>query len=281
MTSVPDILLNDGNTIPQIGFGVFQILPDDTSRAVVEAIEAGYRHIDTAQMYGNDRGVGDGIRASGIPREEVFVTSKLNTPNHEPDVARRTFDETLDQLGFEYVDLFLIHWPLPMLYGGDFVTTWRVLEEFKRDGRARSIGVSNFQVHHLEKLIAESNTVPAVNQIEVHPYFGNEAVRRANRRHDIVTEAWAPIAKGRVTTDETILSIAERHGQTAAQVALRRHLHGGDLVFLNSASRPFLKENIDLLPFEFSPDEMRQVGAHHQGDACRIAPHPEVFARIG
>lgn len=281
MTSVPDILLNDGNTIPQIGFGVFQILPDDTSRAVVEAIEAGYRHIDTAQMYGNERGVGDGIRASGIPREEVFVTSKLNTPNHEPDVARRTFDETLDQLGFEYVDLFLIHWPLPMLYGGDFVTTWRVLEEFKRDGRARSIGVSNFQVHHLEKLIAESDTVPAVNQIEIHPYFGNEAVRRANRRHDIVTEAWAPIAKGRVTTDETILSIAERHGKTAAQVALRWHLQRGDVVFPKTATRSRMKENIDVLDFELTPDEMEQVGALDQGDAGRIGPHPEVFARLG
>lgn len=281
MTSVPDIVLNDGNTIPQIGFGVFQILPDDTSRAVQQALEAGYRHIDTAQMYGNEKGVGDGIRASGIPREEVFVTSKLNTPNHEPNVARRTFDETLDQLGFEYVDLFLIHWPLPMLYGGDFVTTWRVLEEFKRDGRARSIGVSNFQVHHLEKLIAESDTVPAVNQIEVHPYFGNETVRLFNAQHDIRTEAWAPIAKGRVATDETIVPIAERHGKTAAQVVLRWHLQRGDIVFPKTATPSRMKENIDVLDFELAPDEMEQITSLDKGDSGRIGPHPEVFSRLG
>ena len=281
MTSVPAIPLNDGNKIPQIGLGVFQILPGDTSRSVEQALEAGYRHIDTAQMYGNERGVGDGIRASGIPRGEVFVTSKLNNPYHEPDIARKAFDTTLDELGFEYVDLFLIHWPLPMLYGGDYLSTWRVLEEFKRDGRARSIGVSNFQVPHLEKVITESDTVPAINQIEVHPYFGNDVVRRFNRQHNIQTEAWAPIAKGRVVTDEVIVPIAERYGKTAAQVALRWHIQRGDIVFPKTATPARMKENIDLFDFELTQDEILQISSLDKGEAGRIGPHPDVFQHLG
>src|SRR5919199_1002943 len=152
MNAVPNITLNDGNTIPQLGFGVFQIEPEYTAKAVGEALRVGYRHIDTAEMYGNEREVGEGIRASGLGRGDVFVTSKLNNAFHEPDDARRAFDETLSELGFDYVDLFLIHWPLPTLYEGDFVSTWKTLEEFHRDGRARSIGVSNFQIEHLKRL---------------------------------------------------------------------------------------------------------------------------------
>jgi 2,5-diketo-D-gluconate reductase A len=169
MTSVPTIELNDGNEIPQLGFGVFQVPPAETAEAVAHALDAGYRHIDTAQMYGNERGVGEAVRASGLARDKVFVTSKLNNGFHRPDDARAAFDRTLEELGFEHVDLFLIHWPLPTLYDGDFVSTWRTMEEFKADGRARSIGVSNFQVAHLERLAAETETVPAVNQIEAHP----------------------------------------------------------------------------------------------------------------
>ena len=181
-TPVPDLALNNGQTIPQLGFGVFQIDPDETSDAVQEALKVGYRHIDTAEMYQNEAGVGEGIRASGIDRSEIFVTSKLNNGFHEPDLARVAFDETLEKLGFDYVDLFLIHWPLPTLYGGDFVSTWKVLEEFYADGRARSIGVSNFQVQHLGRLAAEATVTPAVNQIEVHPYFTNDEVRGVLRR---------------------------------------------------------------------------------------------------
>ena len=180
--NVPLITLNDGNRIPQLGFGVFQIPPDETATAVRHACEAGYRHIDTAQMYGNEQGVGQGIRESGLDRSEVFVTSKLNNGFHRPDDARRAFDETLAELGSDYVDLFLIHWPLPTLYDGDFVSTWQTLEEFKADGRARSIGVSNFQIHHLQELARETATTPAVNQIEVHPYFANDAVRAYGER---------------------------------------------------------------------------------------------------
>src|SRR3954470_15380337 len=185
MPQVPTIKLNDGREIPQLGFGVFQISPDETAAAVQQAIEIGYRHIDTAEMYQNEQGVGDGIRASGLNRSDVWITSKLNNGAHEPDDARRAFEGTLEQLGFDSVDLFLIHWPLPTLYEGDFVSTWKTLEEFKADGSARSIGVSNFEVDHLERLAAECDMTPAVNQIELHPYFQNEEVRGYGESHGI------------------------------------------------------------------------------------------------
>src|SRR6476659_1506124 len=175
MTNVPDIKLNDGNTIPQLGFGAFPIDPGETGSAAERALSLGYRHIDTAEGYQNEAGVGEGFRASGLSLDEVFITSKLDNAKHEPDDARAAMDETLSQLGLDFVDLFLIHWPLPTLYGGDYVSTWKVMQEFTKDGRARSIGVSNFQVAHLQRLADETGTVPAVNQIEVHPYFANTA----------------------------------------------------------------------------------------------------------
>ena len=173
MTAVPTIDLNDGRSIPQLGFGVFQIEPDDTAEAVSTALEIGYRHIDTAEMYGNERGVGEAVRASGLDRADVFITSKLNNGFHEPDVARKAFADTLDELGSDYVDLFLIHWPLPTLYDGDYVSTWRTLGEFAADGRLTSVGVSNFEPAHLDRIIEETGLLPVVNQIEVHPYFSN------------------------------------------------------------------------------------------------------------
>src|SRR3954447_26425755 len=176
-TAVPNVQLNNGVQIPQLGFGVFQIDPADTAAAVTSALEVGYRHIDTAEMYGNERGVGEAIRASGLDRADAFVTSKLNNAFHRPDDARRAFDATLSALGFDFVDLFLIHWPLPTLYHGDYVSTWKTLEEFHRDGRAHSIGVSNFQIDHLQRLAAECEVIPAVNQIELHPYLLNDEVR--------------------------------------------------------------------------------------------------------
>ena len=197
MSTVPDITLNDGNAIPQLSFGVFQIPPEDTARAVGEALEIGYRHIDTAEMYGNEKEVGEAVGASGLDRGEVFVTSKLNNAFHEPEDAREAFGTTLSELGFDYVDLFLIHWPLPTLYDGDFVSTWKTLEDFHRDGRARSIGVSNFQIDHLERLAAETETVPAVNQIEVHPYLTNDAVRAYGQEHGIATGAWSRSRRAR------------------------------------------------------------------------------------
>jgi 2,5-diketo-D-gluconate reductase A len=185
-------------------------------------------------MYGNEREVRQGIRDAGLDRGEVYITSKLNNGFHRPDDARRAFDQTLKALDSDYVDLFLIHWPLPTLYNGDFVSTWRTLEEFKKDGRARSIGVSNFQIAHLQRLARETDTTPAINQIEVHPYFTNEAVRTYDREHGIATEAWSPIARGKVLGDPVVRRIAEATGRSPAQVVLRWHIQRGDIVFPKS-----------------------------------------------
>ena len=280
MSAVPNINLNDGNTIPQLGFGVFQIDPGETAEAVAEALRVGYRHIDTAEMYGNEREVGEGLRASGLDRGDVFITSKLNNSYHEPEDARRAFDETLSALGSDYVDLFLIHWPLPTLYDGDFVSTWKTMEEFKGDGRARSIGVSNFQIEHLERLAAETDTVPAVNQIEVHPYFTNDAVRAYGQEHGIATEAWSPIAQGGVLDDPTITSIADRVGKTPAQVVLRWHIQRGDIVFPKSVTPSRMQENFDIFDFELDSTDMEQISDLHQDEDGRTGPHPDTFDKV-
>jgi 2,5-diketo-D-gluconate reductase A len=277
MNSIPGISLNDGRTIPQLGFGVFQIAPGDTARAVQEALEAGYRHIDTAEMYGNERGVGDGVRASGLARDAVFITSKLSNAAHRPDDARRAFDATLVALGSEYVDLFLVHWPLPTLYGGDLVSTWCVLEGFQRDGRARSIGVSNFQPGHLDRLAAETDTLPSVNQVEVHPYFTNEIIRAYGQRHGIVTQAWSPLAQGAVLADPAITAIAARLGRTPSQVVLRWHVQRGDVVFPKTVSPERMRENLDLFTFELEAHEMAGLDALDRGEAGRTGPHPDTF----
>ena len=277
MSSIPDIRLNDGRTIPQLGFGVYQVAPRDTARAVQEALEAGYRHIDTAQMYGNERGVGEAVRASGLGRDAVFVTSKLSNAAHRPDDARRAFDATLTELGFDYVDLFLVHWPLPTLYSGDIVSTWRVLEEFQRDRRARSIGVSNFQPGHLDRLAAETATVPAVNQVEVHPYFVNDTVRAYGQQHGIVTQAWSPLAQGAVLADPVIASIAARLARTPSQVVLRWHVQRGDVVFPKTVSLARMRENLDLFTFELDASDMVALTALDRGEAGRTGPHPDTF----
>jgi len=277
---IPNITLNDGNTIPQLGFGVFQIAPRDTAQTVSKALEIGYRHIDTAEMYGNEKGVGEAIRASGLERGEVFVTSKLNNGFHRPDDARKAFSTTLSELGFDYLDLFLIHWPLPTLYGGDFVSTWKMLEEFYRDGRARSIGVSNFQIEHLQPLAAETDLVPSVNQIEVHPYFTNEAVRAYGREHRITTEAWSPIAQGKVLGDPTITELAAKVGKTPAQVVLRWHIQRGDIVFPKSTTPSRMKENFDLFDFELERADISRISALNRGESGRVGPNPDTFAYI-
>ncbi|AGY58835.1 aldo/keto reductase [Gloeobacter kilaueensis] len=280
MSAVPDIALNDGRTIPQLGFGVFQIAPADTAQAVGRALEIGYRHIDTAQMYRNEQGVGEAVKASGLDRDDIFITSKLSNKFHRPDDARRAFDATLAALGFDYVDLFLIHWPLPTLYDGDYVSTWKALEEFHRDGRARSIGVSNFQIDHLERLIAETEIVPAVNQIEVHPYFTNDALRHYGQAHHIVTEAWSPIAQGKVLGDPTIGQIAQKVGKTPAQVVLRWHIQRGDIVFPKSATPARMQENFDLFDFELVPADIAAITALDQGEPGRTGPNPDKFAWV-
>jgi 2,5-diketo-D-gluconate reductase A len=252
---VPVIELNDGTAIPQLGFGVYKIEPDQTAAAVRAALETGYRHIDTAQMYGNEREVGQGIRDAGV-------------------------DTTLRALESDYVDLFLIHWPLPTLYDGDFVSTWRVLEEFAADGRARSIGVSNFQTGHLERLARETGTVPAVNQIEAHPYFRNEAVREYGEEHGIATEAWSPIARGRVLGDPVVERIAAAVGRTPAQVVLRWHIQRGDIVFPKSTSPERIKSNFELFDFELSDGDVAALSGLDQGKAGRVGPDPDTFDRL-
>ena len=277
MNDVPTIELNDGGRIPQLGFGVFQIKPEETAAAVKRALDIGYRHIDTAEMYGNEKEVGQGIRDAGLDRADVFVTSKLNNGFHRPDDARRAFGKTLQALDSEYVDLFLIHWPLPTLYGGDFVSTWKVLEEFARDGRARSIGVSNFQPPHLDRLAKETDTVPAVNQIEVHPYFTNEEVRAYGHDHGIITEAWSPIAQGKVLDDPVINRIANARGKSPAQVVLRWHIQRGDIVFPKSVTPDRIKSNFELFDFELDNSDLEAISALGKGEPGRTGPNPDKF----
>ncbi|MBA8805953.1 2,5-diketo-D-gluconate reductase A [Nocardioides ginsengisegetis] len=275
--TVSTITLNDQTTIPQLGFGVFQVPPEETAKTVTTALEVGYRHIDTAQMYQNEQGVGEAIAASGIARDELYVTTKLNNGFHRPDDARRSFEESLTKLGLDRVDLFLIHWPLPTLYDGDFVSTWRTLAEFVADGRATSIGVSNFQPAHLDRIIEETGVVPAVNQIEVHPYFTNEAARAASIRHGVEVEAWSPIAQGKVLDDEVIGKIAAAHGKTPSQVTLRWHLERGDIVFPKSMREERMRENFDVFDFTLSVDEVAAISALDEGEDGRIGPNPDVF----
>src|SRR4051812_6826971 len=280
LDAIPKITLNDGHTIPQLGFGVFQIAPEDTAQAVQRALEVGYRHIDTAEMYANERGVGQGLRAFGLERAEVFITSKLNNGAHRPDDARRAFERTLGELGADYVVLFLIHWPLPTLYDGDFVSTWQALEEFHRDGRARSIGVSNFTIEHLERLLAEADVVPAVNQIELHPYLLNAELREYGEEHGIATEAWSPIAQGAVLEDPEIVAIARRVDRSPAQVVLRWHLERGSIVFPKSTTPARIAENFALFDFRLAPDDIDAIAALDRGEAGRTGPNPDAFAHV-
>jgi 2,5-diketo-D-gluconate reductase A len=277
MTQVPDIKLNDGTTIPQLGFGVFQIPPEETAEAVARALAVGYRHIDTAEGYQNEAGVGEAFASSELGRDDVYITSKLDNSNHKPDDARAAMDKTLEELGLEYVDLFLIHWPLPTLYDGDYVSTWKVMEEFKADGRARSIGVSNFQVDHLQRLEAECDVVPAVNQIELHPYLLNEDVRAYGESKGIATEAWSPIAKGTVLDDPVLTEIAEAKGRSTAQVALRWHVERGDIVFPKSVNPARMKENFEIFDFSLTDDEVARIAGLDRGEDGRTGPNPDTF----
>ena len=275
--TVPTITLNDQTTIPQLGFGVFQVPPEETAATVSTALEVGYRHIDTAQMYRNEKGVGEAVAASGIARDELYVTTKLNNGFHRPDDARRAFDESLDRLGLDRVDLFLIHWPLPTRYDGDFVSTWQTLIELQQDGRATSIGVSNFQPAHLDRIVSETGVVPAVNQVEVHPFFGNQDVRASSAGHGVAVEAWSPIAQGRVNDDVTIKGVAAKVGRTPAQVALRWHVQRGDIVFPKSMRAERMAENFAIFDFELSREDMAEITGLDRGEEGRLGPNPDVF----
>jgi 2,5-diketo-D-gluconate reductase A len=277
MASVPTIRLNNGVEIPQLGFGVFLVKPEETVEAVTNALEVGYRHIDTAEMYGNEKEVGEAIRRSGIDRSEVFVTSKLNNGFHAHDDALKAFDQSLDDLGFDYLDLFLVHWPLPGI-DVDYVETWTAMEEIYASGRARAIGVSNFHEHHLHRIFEATETKPAVNQIEVSPYLTQDPLRAFNHDHEIAVEAWSPIARGKVNDDPAIKQVAESVGRTPAQVTLRWHVQRGDIVFPKSVTRSRIEENFALFDFELSEDDMRELTTLNRDE--RTGPDPDTFNYI-
>ena len=288
---IPTVTLNDGTRIPQLGFGTLNVQPDRTSApanvdrtaAIVGlALELGYRHIDTAQSYGTERGVGKAIAASGIPRNELYVTSKLSNDNHGPDDVRRSFDQTLKNLGLEQIDLFLIHWPVPTLYGGDYISTWKAMTELVKGGRLRTAGVSNFQPEHLDRIVAATGVGPAVNQIEVHPYFNNDAARGASIRHGAAVEAHSPLGhgQGQLLDDAVLRRLAAARDKTRAQIVLRWHLQHGRIVFPKSVHRERMQENLKVFDFTLLPDEVSAIDALDRGEKGRVGPHPDTFAAI-
>jgi 2,5-diketo-D-gluconate reductase A len=272
---VPDVELSDGTAIPQLGFGVFQVPPEDTQRAVESALEVGYRHIDTAAAYRNERGVGAALAASGLARDEVFVTTKLWNADHGHDAALAACEASLEKLGFDRLDLYLIHWPLPE--GELILETWRAFEELQADGRSRSLGVSNFRRRDLELLFAESDRHPVVNQIELHPFLQQEELRAWHAEHGVATEAWSPIAQGAALEDETIATIAAHHLRTPAQVVLRWHLELGNVTIPKSVTPERVRENFELFEFELSEDEMAAIARLDRGE--RTGPDPDTFER--
>lgn len=278
--SIALLPLNSCASIPQFGFGTYKLTGQDAYDGVCDALELGYRHIDTAQMYGNEAEVGRALADAPIAREEIFVTSKLNNPNHEPDVARESLRRSLEDLQLDYLDLFLIHWPLPMFYGGDIMPTWRAMESFVDEGLVRSIGVSNFEAHHLAPILEQGRIMPAVNQIESHPYFANRELHRFIAEHGIITEAWAPLARGTVLGEPSIIEIAHEVGARQSQVVLRWALQRGDVVFPKASSHERRAENLDVWGFELSAEQMARIDALDRGEAGRTGKHPDVMDRM-
>ena len=270
--AVPNVLLNNGVAIPQFGLGVFQIPPAQTVEAVRTALAAGYRHIDTAQMYGNEAEVGRAIAESGLPRDEVFVTTKLDNTRQGYDAAIAALDDSLQRLALDHVDLFLIHWPRPA--EDRYVETWQAFEKLASDGKTRAIGVSNFTDAHLERLTAETSTVPAVNQVELHPLLNQPALRAYHREHGIATEAWAPIGQGgELLRDDRLVAIARQHGRTPAQVVLRWHIQLGNIVFPKSVTPSRIQENIAVFDFALDAHDMSVISALDTG--TRLGPDPD------
>lgn len=264
MANIPQVPLNDGGSIPQLGFGVYKIPDGETVDAVLAALDAGYRHIDTAAFYENERGVGEAIRRSGIDRSEVYVTTKVWWTENGYDSALRSFDASLERLGFDTVDLFLIHWPAPK--HDKYVDTWRALERIAEEGRARSIGVANFHIHHLQRLAQETSTVPAVNQVELHPWLPQTAVRRYDAAQGIVTEAWSPLARGRILGNPTLDALAAKHGVSPAQVVIRWQLQLGNVVIPKSSTPARIRENIDVFGFELDAEDLAAIAALETGE---------------
>ncbi len=273
--SVPWLDLNDGNRIPQLGVGVFRIPPEGTTEAVLRALRTGFRLIDTAASYRNETAVGEAIRRSGVGREEVFITTKLSNYDHGRDAALRAFERSLKRIGGDYVDLYLIHWPLPDQ--NRYVETWRALTELKRDGRVRSIGVANFEVDHLERIVAATGALPAVNQIELHPRLQQAELRRYHAERDILTEAWSPLGAGRCLDDPTIREVAGRQDRTTAQVVLRWHLQLGNVAIPKSVRPERIDENSRVFDFKLSDEDMRALSLLDAGQ--RTGPNPATHSR--
>jgi diketogulonate reductase-like aldo/keto reductase len=273
VSEVPLIELRDGARIPQLGFGVFLVPPAETERAVAMALEAGYRHIDTAAQYANEPGVGRAIRASGIPRSELFVTTKCPNPDHGYEQATASCHQSLERLDLGPIDLYLIHWPVPSrdLY----VETWRAFIDLQAEGLVRSIGVSNFHAAHLERIVGETGVTPVVNQIELHPRLAQHELRRLHAQLGIVTEAWSPLARGALLEDPAVTAIASAHGRTPAQVLIRWHLQIGNVVIPKSVTRERIEENFDVFDFELSAEQVAELEGLDRGE--RIGPDPETF----
>jgi 2,5-diketo-D-gluconate reductase A len=270
--AVPDVTLNNGVRMPQLGFGVFQVGNDEARAAVATALECGYRSIDTAALYGNEHGVGAAVRASGIPREELFVTTKLWNADHGAGRVLPAFERSLDKLGLDYVDLYLIHWPVPSR--DRFVETWEAFQELYAEGRLRAIGVSNFTPPQLTRLLEETAVVPAVNQVELHPGFQQPELRAFHREHGIATEAWSPLGQGAALTHPVITRLAERHEKTPAQVVLRWHLDLGNVVIPKSVTPGRIRENFSVFDFALTAEDARQIAGLESGH--RIGPDPDV-----
>ncbi|HEX6953607.1 MAG TPA: aldo/keto reductase [Agromyces sp.] len=274
-TSVPGIRLNDGHQIPQLGFGVFLVDPPETERIVADALEVGYRHIDTARIYDNEEGVGRALAASGVPRDELYVTTKLWNSDQGTQSALDAFDASLDRLGLEYVDLYLIHWPVPSK--DRYVESWRALEQIRESGRARSIGVSNFLAPHLKRLIDETGVVPAIDQIELHPAHQQPETAAFAAEHGVAIESWGPLGQGKYPLLEMpeVTDAAAAHGKTPAQVVIRWHLQRGTVVFPKSSRRERMAENFDVFDFELSDGEMQRITGLER--AGRVGPDPAHF----
>ncbi|WP_187369581.1 aldo/keto reductase [Fodinicola acaciae] len=273
MSGVPNLKLNNGVEIPQLGLGVFQVPPEQTEKVVATALEVGYRSIDTAAGYRNEEGVGAAVRASGLPRDEIFVTTKLANSDQGYDATMRAFDTSLAKLGLEFVDLYLIHWPLPAR--DTYVQTWKAFEKLYADGRVRSIGVSNFQVPHLQRLFDETDIVPVANQIELHPNLLQAELREFHAKHRIVTEAWSPLAQAQILDVQPIAALAKKYGKTPAQIVLRWHIELGNIVIPKSVRPSRMKENFEIFDFELSPDDVEVVSALDNGQ--RTGPDPDTF----